>query len=67
MFTALNQFAVSQRPMASNRTDPFSSTPSAEWLANVKVRRAAESLSQGNNTKYVEDGDVLYKVRLKAR
>ena len=53
--------------MASNRTDPFSHTPSAKWLTNVKVRRAAESLSQGNNTKYVEDGDVLYKVRLKAR
>lgn len=64
MFTALNQFVVSERPMASERSDPFRHTPSAEWLRNINVRRAAERAAVTNKTKYVEDGDVLYKVRV---
>jgi hypothetical protein len=63
MFTALNEFVVSERPMASERTDPFSHTPIAKWLRNGKVRRAAQDAAKTNRTKYVEDGDVLYKVR----
>jgi hypothetical protein len=65
MFKTLNQFVVSERPMASERTDPFRHTPSAKWLSNIKVRRAAEDVAKTNRTKYVEDGDVLYKVRVR--
>lgn len=67
MFTSLKRFMVSERPMVSERKAPWSHTPVAKWTSNDKVLRAAERLVQGeNNTLYVEDGDVYYKVRLKA-
>jgi len=61
---ALNRFVVSERPMASDRSGAFSPTLVADWIRNEKVRRALECLS--DQTKYVEDGDVLYKVRVEA-
>jgi hypothetical protein len=63
-FQPLVDFTVESRPMASKRKAHF--TPVNNWTQNERLRHAAEGLKQGDNTKYVEAGDTLYKVRLKA-
>lgn len=63
-FQPLSDFTVEKRPRSVSRKGTF--TPVANWTSNERLRNVAESLSQGDNTKYVEAGDTLFKVRLKA-
>lgn len=66
----LRDFTVEVRPLASERKAKFK--PVEAWWNSIKLRRAAEStlkLGKGGkptHTKYVEDGDLYFKVRRKA-
>ena len=60
----LSDFTVEVRPLATERKAKFK--PAANWWRNRKLRNAAEQLNDKQHTKYVEDGDLNYKVRLNA-